>query len=74
MTRVEKQTMDQNRIDAAAEALRDATRPRIHTGLGVSDVHIRHKLRATREKALEWGVEAVKHARNLKERYEQERE
>ena len=28
-------------IDVAAEALRGAARPRIHTGLGVSDVHIR---------------------------------
>ena len=54
-------------IDAAAEALGDAARPRIHTGLGVSDVHIRHKLRTTREEALEWGVAAVKHAKNLVE-------
>jgi 2-isopropylmalate synthase len=52
-------------IDAAAEALKDAARPRIHTGLGVSDVHIEHKLRTTREEALERAVEAVKHARNL---------
>jgi 2-isopropylmalate synthase len=52
-------------IDVAAEALRGAARPRIHTGLGVSDVHIRHKLRTTPEGALELGVQAVKHARNL---------
>jgi 2-isopropylmalate synthase len=50
-------------IDAAAEALKDAARPRIHTGLGVSDVHIQHKLRTTREGALEMGVDAVRHAR-----------
>jgi 2-isopropylmalate synthase len=50
-------------IDAAAEALRDAALPRIHTGLGVSDVHIRHKLRTTREEALERGVDAVKYAK-----------
>jgi 2-isopropylmalate synthase len=54
-------------IDVAAEALRDAVLPRIHTGLGVSDVHIRHKLRTTREDALEMGVAAVKHAKNLVE-------
>jgi 2-isopropylmalate synthase len=54
-------------IDVAAEALRDAALPRIHTGLGVSDVHIRYKLRTTREAALEMGVAAVKHARNLVE-------
>jgi len=54
-------------IDAAVEALKDAARPRIHTGLGVSDVHIQHKLRTTREKALEMGVEAVKYARRFVE-------
>ena len=52
-------------IESAAEALRDAERPRIHTGLGVSDVHIRHKLRTTREDALERGVDAVKHAKKF---------
>ena len=52
-------------IDAAAEALRGAARPRIHTGLGVSDVHIRHKLRTTPEGALELGVEAVKYAKKF---------
>jgi len=54
-------------IDAAAEALKDAARPRIHTGLGVSDVHIQHKLRTTRAHALEWGVEAVKYAKRFVE-------
>jgi 2-isopropylmalate synthase len=51
-------------IDAAAEALKKAERPRIHTGLGVSDVHLKYKLRKTREQALEMGVAAVKHARH----------
>lgn len=51
-------------IDAAGEALRDAVHPRIHTGLGVSDSHLQHKLKLTREAALERGVAAVKHARN----------
>ena len=46
-------------------AASDAARPRIHTGLGVSDVHIQHKLRTTREGALEMGVEAVKHAKKF---------
>lgn len=52
-------------IDAAAEALKGAARPRIHTGLGVSDVHIQHKLRMTRERALELGVNAVRHAKRF---------
>ena len=54
-------------IDAAAEALADAARPRIHTGLGVSDVHIQHKLRMTREEALETGVAAVRYAKKFVE-------
>ena len=54
-------------IDAAAEALRDAARPRIHTGLGVSDVHIRSKLRTTPEEALRLGVEAVKYSKRFVE-------
>ncbi|MCC6728566.1 MAG: 2-isopropylmalate synthase [Chthonomonadales bacterium] len=52
-------------IDVAAEALRGATHPRIHTGLGVSDNHLQHKLRMTREQALERGVAAVRRARDL---------
>jgi 2-isopropylmalate synthase len=54
-------------IDSAAEALQSAKRPRIHTGLGVSDVHIQHKLRTTREGALEQGVDAVKYAKTFVE-------
>ena len=52
-------------IEVAADALRDAAHPRIHTGLGVSDVHVFQKLRLTREEALARGVEAVRHARRL---------
>ncbi len=54
-------------IDSAAEALKDAVRPRIHTGLGVSDSHLQHKLKLTREAAMERGVTAVKHARKYVE-------
>ena len=50
-------------IDVAAEALADAAHPRIHTGLGVSDMHVTHKLRMTRDEALELGVAAVRHAK-----------
>jgi 2-isopropylmalate synthase len=49
-------------IDAAADALKGASHPRIHTGLGVSDVHVRHKLHTTPEKALKRGVDAVKYS------------
>jgi 2-isopropylmalate synthase len=55
----------QKDIDSAAEALKGTQRPRIHTGLGVSDIHLQYKFRKTREQALEMGVAAVKYARNL---------
>jgi len=54
-------------IDVAAEALKGAARPRIHTGLGVSDNHLQYKLRLTREQAMERGVTAVKHAKKYVE-------
>jgi len=52
-------------IEVAAEAIKDAARPRIHTGLGVSDVHIKYKLRTTRQGALEMGVDAVRYAKQF---------
>ena len=57
----------QEDIDCAAEALKGARRPRIHTGLGASDNHIQHKLRTSRERALEMGVDAVRYARRYVE-------
>ncbi|MFN2156291.1 MAG: 2-isopropylmalate synthase [Anaerolineae bacterium] len=50
-------------VDVAAAALKGAARPRIHTGLGVSDVHLAHKLRMSREQALEAGIKAVRRAK-----------
>jgi 2-isopropylmalate synthase len=50
-------------VEVAAEALKPAERPRIHTGLGVSENHLQHKLRMSREEALQAGVAAVKLAR-----------
>ncbi len=53
----------QKDIEVAAEALQPAERRRIHTGLGVSQNHLQHKLRMSKELALETGVNAVKVAR-----------
>lgn len=50
-------------IDVAFAALKDAKRPRIQIGLGVSDSYVVGKLKTTREAALEMGVEAVRYAR-----------
>ncbi len=52
-------------IEAAAEALRSAKRPRIHTGIGTSDSHIRGKFQSTRSAILERAVQCVKWARNF---------
>lgn len=52
-------------IECAGEALKSAERPRIHTGLGVSDQHLEHKLRMSRDQALEVGVNAVKLAKQF---------
>lgn len=51
-------------IDVAGEALRYAKRGRIHTGIGSSDIHIKHKFNSTREKVLEQGVWAVQYAKS----------
>ena len=54
-------------IDTAAEALKHAKRPRIHTGIGTSDSHIQHKFNATREQIIERAVAAVAHAKSYVE-------
>ncbi len=56
-----------NDIDVAAEALKFAKRPRIHTGIGTSDSHIRYKFNSTPEKIIERAVEAVKYAKSFVE-------
>jgi 2-isopropylmalate synthase len=55
----------QKDIEVAAAALKPARRPRIHTGIGSSDIHIKHKFNATREQIIERGIAAVKLARNF---------
>ena len=52
-------------IDMANLALKDAKRKRIHTGIGSSDVHIKHKFNSTREKILEQAIAAVKYSRKF---------
>jgi len=60
----------ENDIDVAGEALKPAENPRIHTGLGVSENHLQNKLKMSRERALEVGVNAVKHARKYTDNIE----
>ena len=54
-----------NDIDAAWTAIKAARRPRIHTFLATSDVHLEHKLRITRAVALGRISEMVAYARSL---------
>ena len=57
----------ENDIRVAAEALRGARRPRIHTGIGTSDLHVQQKLRTTRADVLHRAVVAVKLAKSFVE-------
>ncbi len=55
----------QKDIEVAAQALKLARNPRIHTGIGTSDLHIKAKFNSTREEILERAVQCVKWARNF---------
>ena len=52
-------------IDRAWEAVQHAKSPRIHTFIATSDLHIKYKLRLSREQVLENIKESVQYARNL---------
>src|SRR5947207_11778144 len=52
-------------VDRAWEALKEAARPRIHTFLATSDIHLKYKLRKTREQVLKQIRSAVGHAASL---------
>ncbi|TMK38712.1 MAG: 2-isopropylmalate synthase [Actinobacteria bacterium] len=54
-------------IDSAAQAVRDAERPRIHTFISTSDIHIVHQLQSTREDVLGQARAAVAHAKGYVE-------
>src|SRR5688572_29690510 len=52
-------------IERAAEAVRDAERPRIHTFISTSDIHIRHQLQSTRDDVKGQTRAAVQHAKSF---------
>ena len=52
-------------IDRAWEAIRDSERPRIHTFLSTSDIHIEHQLQSTREDVKGLARASVAQARGL---------
>ena len=49
-------------IDRAWEAIRHAAKPRIHTFIATSDIHLKYKLKMTRDEVVTAAVEAVKYA------------
>ena len=57
----------ENDIDVAAEALKYAKRGRIHTGIGTSDYHIKHKFNSTQDEILERAIAATKYAKRYVE-------
>jgi 2-isopropylmalate synthase len=52
-------------IDRAWQAIKHAARPRIHTFLATSDIHLEYKLKMSREEVLAAVVAAVRHAKTL---------
>ena len=57
----------ENDIKIAAEALKYAKKPRIHTGIGTSDSHIIHKFKSNKEAIIERAVRAVSYAKSFVE-------
>jgi len=52
-------------IERAWQALKNAARPRIHVFLATSDIHLKHKLRMSRQQCLEQARDAVRLAKSL---------
>lgn len=57
-------------IDRAWGAIRHAAKPRIHTFIATSDIHLAHKLNMTREEVVKAAAEAVRYSRSLTENVE----
>jgi len=57
----------ENDIKVAGEALKYAKTPRIHTGIGTSDSHIKFKFKSTQEDIIERAVKAVSYAKSFVE-------
>ena len=54
-------------IDAAIECVKDGLKPRIHTFLSVSDIHLLHQMKKDRESIMSMAVDAVKRAKEFVE-------
>lgn len=56
---------NKNDIDRAWEAIKDAAKPRLHTFIATSDIHLEFKLKMSREEVVARAVEMVKYAKSL---------
>ena len=54
-------------IDVAAESLKNAKKPRIHTGIGTSEIHIKHKFNSNKDSIVELAKKSVAHAKKYVE-------
>jgi len=54
-------------IEVAAESLKHAARPRIHTGIGTSDIHIKYKFNSNKDAIIELAKRSVSHAKKFVE-------
>ena len=54
-------------IDVAAESLKHAKKPRIHTGIGTSEIHIKHKFNSNKDSIIDLAKKAVSHAKKYVE-------
>ncbi|GAB4814561.1 hypothetical protein N2152v2_001607 [Parachlorella kessleri] len=52
-------------LERAWDAVKFAKRPRVHTFLATSEIHMKHKLRMTKDQVIETAVGAVRHLRSL---------
>ena len=57
-------------IDLAGKAIENAAHPRIHTFIATSDIHLKHKLKMSRQEVLSAAFESVKHARGYTDNVE----
>mgnify|MGYP001310613867 CR=1 FL=1 len=51
-------------IDVAYDAIKYAKKPRIHTGIGTSPMHIKHKFNSDKKKIIERAISAVTYAKS----------
>ena len=57
-------------IDRAWKAIQHAAKPRIHTFIATSDIHLKYKLKMTRDEVVERAVDAVKYAKSFTDNVE----